>query len=240
MNWEGLHVVEHALGRIVEHDPRSRNFAFSQAPKQKSVTHAIYANALDQKNLGSCTGNAAAQWLNTIAAKRNRQTGVINYMLSAHKGTSYMTEEDAVALYSTATKLDEDATQSYPPVDCGSSGLGIAKALLKYGFIAQYRHTFSFSDFQAAVEQQPVIVGTNWYDSMFEPDDRNVIQISTNAQNQGGHEYLIRGISWKTKRFRIRNSWGTLWGLQGDAYIPFGDMERLLSEEGDATILGLF
>lgn len=233
-------MVEYSLGRIVEHDPRSRNFAFSQAPKQISVTHALYASALDQGNLGSCTGNAASQWLNTIAAKRNRQAGVLNYMLSAHKGVAYMNENDAIALYSTATKLDEDATEQYPPVDCGSSGLGIAKALLKYGFITQYRHSFSFSDFQAAVEQQPVIVGTNWYDSMFEPDSRDVIQISSNAQNQGGHEYLIRGISWKTKRFRIRNSWSSKWGLQGDAWIPFGDMERLLDEEGDATILGLF
>lgn len=56
--------MTYSLGRIVQHDPRSLAFVAATAPL-KTVTHRLSGQVLDQGNLGSCTGNAMAQALNT-------------------------------------------------------------------------------------------------------------------------------------------------------------------------------
>ena len=72
-----IEVVKYAptdprLGRHVEHDNRSKQFAFlgKRVKPEKKTTHWTSAAApLDQGELGSCTGNALAQWLNTDFAQ---------------------------------------------------------------------------------------------------------------------------------------------------------------------------
>ena len=49
-----------ALGRHVNHDPRSRRFAFrAQQATLAPVFHERHVPIFDQGSLGSCTGNAA-------------------------------------------------------------------------------------------------------------------------------------------------------------------------------------
>lgn len=208
------------LGRLREHDPRSRAFAFSPATltlPAYSVTHTRRVPIFDQGSLGSCTGNAAAGWLG-----------------SDPHGTAKADEALAVSLYSEATRLD-GFDGEYPPDDSGSSGNAVAKALKRRGLITRYEHAFSFRAALAAIVVAPVIVGVPWYENMFEPLDSGYVEIGGDVV--GGHEFLIRGIDPRRQHVLCDNSWSTAWGRRGRFWLRFATLERLLAEQGDCTIL---
>ena len=209
-----------ALGRFVEHDERSRQFPAKTATAQRSVLWGHHAPVLDQGHFGSCTGNATAQLVNTDFFATCRPAG-------------YLTEADAVKLYSLATKLDDIPNNTYPPLDEGSSGLGAAKAGVKLGYFSGYTHAFGFDQFAAALQLQPLIVGTDWYNDMFKPSVTGLVK-PTGAL-AGGHEYLCLGISWETQTLTFLNSWGSGWGLGGRFVMKFADFKKLLAANGDAT-----
>ena len=206
------------LGRFVEHDPKSWNYQARRATQLKTVLWSHKAPVLDQGNLGSCTGNALAQCCNTTKFVHSRLRG------------RYLDETAARNLYSRATHLDSDPA-SWPPTDTGSSSLAVCKAGVALGYLSGYRHAFGFDHFAAAIGLQPVIAGTNWYDSMFEPDRNGVVTIG--GQVAGGHEYLVLGISYRTRMVTCLNSWSKSWGMSGRFKMSFDTFTRLLNEQGD-------
>src|SRR5258705_3322999 len=218
-------------GRLLFHDPQSRNYEYPRRTVQpRSVMHRIDARALDQGNLSACTGFAAAQWLNCRPAYGNRQR-----YRKPYPPNKYANYADGVGLYMQATHQDE-FPWVYPPADEGSSGLGVAKALKYFGAIDRYEHTFSFPAFLAALQAQPVLLGTVWPDSLFDPDRNGIIRVTSTLVTPNGHEYLAHGINWPRRMIRIRNGWSMDWGIDGDAYISFDDMELLLGAQGDCTV----
>lgn len=210
----------HRLGRLVDHDERSRQYRAARASTPRSVLWGHHAPVLDQGELGSCTGNATAQLINTDYFAGSRPHG-------------YLTEADAVQLYELATHLDGIPNNTYPPTDGGSSGLGAAKAGKKLGYFTGYTHCFGFDHFAAALQLQPVIVGTAWYQGMFTPDRHYTVHPS--GQVAGGHEYLALGIDYSTQTLTFLNSWGNSWGDDGRFHLSFDDFARLLADQGDAT-----
>ena len=104
-----------ALGRHVEHDPKSRAFLARMVEIPRTVLHAHNAPVLDQGKVGSCTGHTMAQALNT------------EFFNTARTGGTYLNDTEAVALYSAASFID-DIPGGYLPDDTGSSGLAVAKA----------------------------------------------------------------------------------------------------------------
>lgn len=236
-------MTPYPLGRNREHDPRSRNYRFGiERAGARSVIHRLYAPTLDQGILGSCEGNTAAEWLNCGKALRNRKA------FWRTKGTgsvrSYLSEAEAVELYSDATKLDEDGiATTYPPVDGGTTGVGVAKALQSCGAITEYRWTFTWDGFLAALQKQPVMLGTNWYDSMFEVNAYGyVVAPSPRANPVGGHAYLAFGVDWPKQRIACQNHWGTDWGVKiagrpGRFWLNFTLLQRLLlREQGESLV----
>ena len=183
-----------------------------------------------QGDLGSCVGNSAAEWLNCGVAVKNRRSGKAD---KRRTPTSYLKEDDAVEIYSTATQFDEWPEQ-YPPSDTGTSGLGAAKALQHLGFITAYQHTFTFESFLATLQAQPVMVGFNWYSGFMETDRSGYIRMGDKDTDPiGGHEVLARGVDYTHRRVQCRNHWTQKWGRNGEFYIDFDLMERLLKEDGD-------
>jgi hypothetical protein len=211
--------LTHALGRVLEHDERSRGFPAKTTAVQRTVLWSHTAPVLDQGELGSCTGNALAQCLNTTHFKASRKR--------------YLDEAAAKALYSKATTLD-DVPGAYPPQDTGSSGLAVCKAGVQLGYLSGYQHAFGFDHFIGALQLSPVIVGTNWYQGMYDVDSMGFI--TPGGDIAGGHEYLILGVNITGQYVTMLNSWSKGWGRNGRARIRFNDFQRLLNEDGDVTI----
>lgn len=204
------------LGRLKRHDSRSLQFPAKTLGTVKSVRHTHYGPVLSQGNLGSCTGNAMAQWLNCKPFHKPRMR--------------HFTEEDAIRLYSAATVLDP-WYGSYPPDDTGSSGLAVAKAAQSEGLISGYTWAFGLEHTLEALTISPVLIGTVWLHDMFYPDAKGFITAS--GEENGGHEYLLTGINLREKYVWALNSWSPLWGLNGRFKMTFETLDVLLNSGGD-------
>jgi len=212
------------LGRNVNHDPRSLRYQVGHPARAlKTVLHERKVPVFDQGNLGSCTGNASVGAVATAP--------LFAALPASHPA---LDEALAVKVYGEATALD-DYPGTYPPDDTGSDGLSVAKALQARGLISGFLHATSLVAMQAALQDTPVIVGTNWYSTMFTPDSNGFVHPGGSVE--GGHEWEVIGMDVDAKVFTAVNSWGTSWGQAGYFKITFSDMDRLLHENGDCTQL---
>lgn len=212
----------HSLGRHVEHDPLSRNFAHPEPRKlvKKTTLWAHHAPVLDQGRLGSCTGNALTQCLDT------------DYFVKSRPGR-YLDEHDAIMLYSKATHLDK-VPGYYPPDDTGSSGNAVSKAGRALGYLSAWRWTFTFTSFLSALQSQPLIVGTAFHADMEDPDSNGFVRPTGGVV--GGHEYCALGVDYSAGSLTFLNSWGSGWGLNGRFKMTLSDFKTLLSDNGDVTV----
>lgn len=231
--------AQYPLGRRVNHDPRSRAYAFTP-PADVQLTSVHWDRAVpifDQGQLGSCTGNAAAGWLATANALR---PGLTRVSTPTEGDVGAVDEAMAREIYSEATAIDPfDGT--WPPTDSGSDGLSVTKILQRWGQVDTYQHAFSVDAALAALMTGPVLVGTNWHQGMFDPvDDHGLVQIS--GPVVGGHEYLLVGYEPAgiagavSDEVIFANSWGTGWGDGGYGRMTVDTLRQLLADDGDATI----
>lgn len=204
-----------ALGRHVEHDERSRAFAYTSAAPIQNVLHARHVPIFDQGDLGSCTGNAAAGCMATGPWKIRTS------------------ERTAVQLYERATQIDAIAG-AYPPDDTGSSGLAVMKAVSERGWVNAYHHAFGMHAALTALQQTPVIAGINWYEGFDRPDPHGRVAIA--GAVRGGHEICLLGVDIVAKTVRAANSWGASWADHGYFTFSWADFDRLLHEQGDVTV----
>lgn len=242
-----MSIGPHLLGRRREHDPQSRAFAAplrrTTAPL-KSVTHTLAMPHLNQDDKGSCEGETAMEMLGCSLAINNRRAFWAK--ATGKRSTKYPTQPDALSCYSLATTLDEFAG-SYPPDDTGTSGLGVAKALKQLGGITRYEWTFTWSAFLGALQKRPVMLGTDWYDSMFDHDASGLLTVDGSAA--GGHAYLAfayRPATSLPERIGCTNHWvwddGSPWGVRigkhdGCFWLRGVDLEQLLiHEQGESLV----
>lgn len=242
-----MNYTRYRTGRHVHHDIRSLAFAEPVLPKTaiKSVDWTRRIPILDQGNLGSCTGNAATGLLGTDSAGRTALDSVVisdSGAAASHgifvAGVYQLNEDFAVKLYSLATVLDAFAGQ-YPPTDTGSSGLGVAKALVALGLADKYTHAFSISAINSALQRGGGIVGTVWMNSMFETDSDGHIHVDPNSGEAGGHELELCRFDAVNGHYWFPNSWNTDWGLDGWGYVTASEFAWMMSQQGDFTVPNL-
>lgn len=220
------------LGRHVQHDPRSRAYAVSEdllPSTYTSATHSVRIPVLDQGDRGSCTGNAAEGYVGSDPL----YAAIPAKVPARPSGDAAADEDQAVALYSAATRLD-DIHGTYPPTDTGSTGVAVAKAAQQAGLIAGYQHAFSLDTALRTLAATPLIVGVNWYEGFDTPNSAGLVKIS--GQPRGGHEFLLYAIDAEKQLVGARNSWGQGFGVDGNFWFSFDDFGRLLDEDGDATL----
>lgn len=216
--------VPHPLGRHVEHWDESKNYPYvAKVTAPAPVMHPHHGVTLNQGQLGSCTGNASAQSLMTGPLYRSNWNA---------------TEARAVAIYKLATQLD-GVPGVYPPTDTGSTGVGAAKACQQKKYITSYQHVFGIDHAKLSIAITPFIVGTEWFDGMFNPDANGTVHPTGSVA--GGHEYLCLGYDGSNV-WTFLNSWGT-WGigLKGIAttglfHMSTADFAMLLANQGDITV----
>lgn len=175
--------------------------------------------ALDQNDLGACTGFAAAH------------TG------STAPYTWRLTAEDARAIYSDATERDP-FPGSWPPDDTGSTGWAAFSAAVDLGCFSGFSMTDGVDELCEALQTRPGAIGVDWYEGMDSPSEDG--QIRPTGQIRGGHEIEVLAVDMAQRYAWIRNSWGPRWGVThedatGCAWISLDDLALLLESGGDAT-----
>lgn len=193
------------------------------APTPTPSQNVVWVNniaTLDQGDYGTCVGHGAAQWGNT-------EPVVDNY-----------TEKDARALYYEATILDGS------PDNPDAPGGGQQGATVRSGMKALYNRRRNSAYARATTltgikdwlhNKGPIVIGSNWYDDMFDPD-KNGYVVPTGPL-AGGHCFLLAGDLVDEGAFWLQNSWGTSWGpLAGYFKMKYDDFQDLLDAGGEAWV----
>lgn len=217
--------LDKRLDRVRQFDERSRQFPVTAHPKlagkaPRSYSWAIpggRAAVLDQGAEGACVGFG---W-----------TGLAESRPKAHPRTN----DDARKLYQRAKQLDEYPGEDYE----GSSVLAGAKASVELGAVKEYRWAFGLDDVVLALGYAgPVVLGIPWYDSMYNAPvgAGGRAHIGVSGVQVGAHCILARAVHVGRQEVLLRNSWGADWGVNGDAWVSFADLDRLLHTDGEACV----
>ncbi|MEU7338720.1 hypothetical protein [Streptomyces sp. NPDC007074] len=202
-------------------------------------TSQIVDGADDVDALGSCTANSATALVSILQDADTLNTAGLDV------SDAVAAERWAIGLYSDATHHDQWMEQAWPSDDCGSSGLGVAKALRSRGLVDQYGHATTALELCRDLQNGPVLMGTVWYEAWFSPvgssallDDIPGWQDSPVA---GGHEVCITALEDLALDdsghldpartiLRVRNSWSASWGDAGHFRMSLAVYEALRSQ----------
>jgi hypothetical protein len=122
----------------------------------------------------------------------------------------------------------------------GTSERAVQKVLQSAGFISEYLWV---TDEDIAREylltRGPLLLGTDWFESMFTPIGKGSY-IEPAGALAGGHEIVVRWYYNSAHRkypdsYEIINSWGEGWGEKGLARIKAEDFRYLCSSSAQAT-----
>jgi hypothetical protein len=220
-----IEVEDQRLDRIQQFDERSREFpirSLLQAKTPRSYTWRCN-EWYDQGREGACVAYSLGH---ELAARPAEVRGINDKWLVQN-------------VYWEAQKIDPWSGGSYPgakPFYEGTSILAGVKILHKKKLFETYRWAFNLNDVLLGVSHNgPAVIGVNWYTGMFFPDSKGYIKPTGSLA--GGHAVLVRGVNMKKQHVVIRNSWGKNWGVNGDCYLSFDDLGRLLSERGEAVFM---
>ena len=206
------------LGRFAATDPRDRNHPLSALlPKRVPIVSKRWRHppALNQGQTSRCVAFA---WVQFLRAAPLRTT--------SRKFTS---EEALDDLYHAAQVLDEWPGENYN----GTSVRAGAKVLLSRGLLKEYVWGTTVAELRDFVlARGTCVVGTDWYEEMFYPEDHKGFLVAEGA-NVGGHAWLVFGYNAVKKAFVMLNSWGPEWGFKGTAFVSEETMQKLLDENAE-------
>ncbi|MCX5000980.1 hypothetical protein [Streptomyces longwoodensis] len=251
--------VQPALGRHQVLDPRS--LAYRRRYTGETIVPAEWhptAPVLDQQNLlaqgihtsqlylevgdvdalGSCTANAATCLISALHTPQTLAAAGLDVTDPA------AAEAWAIGLYSDATHRDQWMSEAWPSTDCGSSGLGVAKALRSRGLVDQYGHATTAEELCALLQNGPVLAGLPWYSAWFDPAGASALLDDVPGWDRsplaGGHEVCITALETVTHTdgaldyertiLRARNSWSTAWGDAGHFRLSLALYQAIRSE----------
>lgn len=213
-----------------QHDPRSLDYPVrTLIGPERVVTERRRTwkagPVLDQGSEGACVGFG---WTGAMLAAPRR----LSEPVSATQGAVY-----ALAAYGLAKVLDAFPGEDYS----GTSVLAGAQAMQQWGLITSYRWCFGVDDVRdALITEGPVVIGIPWYESMYGTDEHG--EVVVDGDMVGGHCIVLTGFDPShdgfggRAMFRWRNSWGKVYGNDGNAWIGLDALGALLDDDGEACV----
>lgn len=217
------------LDRKPHFDERSRSFGIApyvaDTRLKKTLWELPKTLPLDQGAEGACVGFG---WSTELAV------GPVIQMVSNATAESY---------YRGAVIEDHKMGNNFEGE--GASVLAGAKYGKRVAVLRSYKWAFGIDQVVAALcTYGPVILGINWYDSMYETD--TVGRVLVNGQLVGGHCICATGYIpaddaekmglGKYDVIEWMNTWGKVYGIGGVGYIRRIDLDTLLKQDGEAVI----
>lgn len=229
VDWQSLEdgynesIVDLGLGREYAYDSRDNNYLIENSPLYTTGSTLTVRNWDDEQwwgNQGSTSECVAYAWTHWL------EDGPVYQAPAPHPIVNPNT------VYKEAQKIDEWPGENYN----GTSVRAGAKILQSLGFIQNYLWAYDVNTLANTVLNiGPVVVGTVWYRNMFFPNKTTGL-VTASGNIVGGHAYVITGVDTKKRLFRIKNSWGRNWGLNGRAFISFNDMAKLIKLQGEICL----
>lgn len=188
----------------------NKNYRVSLSPSEMS-TFWKTGKVLDQGEEGACVG------FGTVG----------EYGASPVRGA--ISDYLALQVYRRAKEIDEWEGVDY-------EGTSVRAGMLvgrEKGWWEEFNWAFNMDELKSALRLGPVVLGVEWYDSMYEAPNGIV---TVEGPVAGGHCILLTGYSPNYNRrgpmFRWLNSWGSAYGINGSAYIRPDDLKKVLFDAG--------
>jgi C1A family cysteine protease len=198
----------------------------------------------DQGALGSCTGNALAGALEFL--ERKDKISFVDFsrlfIYYNERVIEHTTRSDSGAMIrdgiKTLAKQGVCPEKTWPYVESKLStkpSAGAYREALTHK-ITSYRRVLTLDEMRACLaEGFPFVFGFTVYES-FESQQvarTGVVPMPKSRERVvGGHAVLAVGYNDAKKRFIVRNSWGTDWGIMGYFTMPYAYLaDRNLSDD---------
>jgi len=228
--------------------PDSRDYLYSairppviRLPRKVNLCKAC-SRIEDQGALGSCTAQALAgniEYLDNVIDNRYTDTSrlfiyynervledTVGYDSGAYLRTGIKTLRKDGACDERLWPYAVGKFTRRPPPACYIQG--------KKRRISSYHRIGNLQEMQVCLaDGYPFVFGFTVYESF---ESAQVARTGVapmprkNERALGGHAVMAVGYDLGTKRFLVRNSWGTGWGMQGYFTLPFKYLETLAAD----------
>jgi len=219
---------------------------------QSIDTSKLVPGAAAVDALGSCTANATAAHVAqlSVAAGKDLESIEVGFggkVWRMSPNSAPANEEWAIVFYHLDTDQTNDASQEWPPTDCGSTGQYCCEFAVAHGLAKNYIVPHNIQGALLALQKGTVIQGAPWFNSWFQPDSDGFIdgdgsveafEAAIQSGVAGGHETCQRAIKQLAQSstgainlqktvIAIRNSWSVKFGLDGDYLIHASTLNLL-------------
>lgn len=196
----------------------------------------------NQEQLGSCVGHALTSGYELITKKKYPDKFVELSRLFVYYNARFLEDtqtEDTGASIKDALKSVNHVgvcEEKYWPYildmfDDKPSVAAYRDAITRT--ITEYHKLNTLNDALDSVNDgKPIVIGASIFSSFMDLDNVNhIIPIpNSREKNEGGHAMLIVGYDLPNNMFLIKNSFGTEWGMNGYAWMPFDYAEQQVFE----------
>jgi C1A family cysteine protease len=200
----------------------------------------------DQGDLGSCTANAIGAAFEFDLLKQNRADDFTPSRLFIYYNERVMehsvNSDNGAAIRDGIKSVNKQGVCPEKMLPYIITRFAVKpndacyKEALKHQVLSYHRVSRALNQMKGCLADGfPFVFGFTVYESFESPTIAKTGKLNLPKKNEkvvGGHAVLAVGYDEPSKRFIVRNSWGTDWGLKGYFSIPYGYLnEENLSDD---------